>query len=171
MKNKFIFIVSLVALAVISVFFILPSSSTILGVKIPDLFFNRFLSWRLGLDLVGGTALTYDIDLLGVDRADIAAVTNGLKDVVERRIDLYGVSEPRIRIIEKGDARQLLVELAGISDVGEAVKEIGETPYLDFRENCSFTDEAIACVPTELSGRHIKRATVAKRPKGVVVSL
>lgn len=169
MKNKFIFIVSLVALAVISVFFILPSSSTILGVKIPDLFFNRFLSWRLGLDLVGGTALTYDIDLSGVDRADIAAVTNGLKDVVERRIDLYGVSEPRIRIIEKGDARQLLVELAGISDVGEAVKEIGETPYLDFRENCSFTDETIACVPTELSGRHIKRATVASDQRGVVV--
>jgi protein-export membrane protein SecD len=174
MKNKIIFLLFLAIVAVSSAFFILPPSSTIAGIKVPDLYFNRFSPWRLGLDLVGGTALTYDIDLSGVERGDVTAVTNGLKDVIEKRIDLYGVSEPRVRVVEKGDSRQLLVELAGISNVDEAVKEIGETPYLDFREDCSFTDESIACVPTELSGMHIKRASVASNQQGIalpVVSL
>lgn len=170
MKNKFIFLSLLLVAAIAATLFILPASpANIAGVNIPDTFLNRFASWRLGLDLVGGTALTYDIDLTGVERADVNAVTNGLKDVIERRIDLYGVSEPRVRVIEKGENRQLLVELAGISDVGAAVKEIGETPFLDFRENCVFTETSIECVPTELSGRHIKRASVATDQRGVAV--
>ncbi|MFA5052581.1 MAG: protein translocase subunit SecD [Parcubacteria group bacterium] len=175
MKHKLIFISALVLLAVASSLFVLPEPGTVVsGVKVPDVFLNRFLPWRLGLDLVGGTALTYDIDLTGVDRADFTAVTNGLKDVIEKRIDLYGVSEPRVRVIEKGDSRQLLVELAGISEISDAVKEIGETPFLDFRENCVITEDSIVCDPTELSGRHIKRASVATSSQGVsqpVVSL
>jgi protein-export membrane protein SecD len=170
MKNKFIFLGLLVVVALAATLFILPGApANIAGIDIPDTFLNRFTPWKLGLDLIGGTAITYDIDLTSVERADVNAVVNGLKDVIERRIDLYGVSEPRVRVIEKGENRQLLVELAGISDIDAAVKEIGETPYLDFRENCVFTETSIECVPTELSGRHIKRASVASDQRGVVV--
>jgi protein-export membrane protein SecD len=170
MKNKFIFLGLLVVAALAATLFILPGApANIAGIDVPDTFLNRFTPWKLGLDLVGGTAITYDIDLTSVERADVNAVVNGLKDVIERRIDLYGVSEPRVRVIEKGENRQLLVELAGINDIDAAVKEIGETPYLDFRENCVFTETSIECVPTELSGRHIKRASVASDQRGVVV--
>jgi len=172
MKNKFIFLGLLLVAAVAAALFILPGSGAkIAGIDVPDAVLNKFMPWRLGLDLVGGTALTYDVDLTGVERADVAAVTNGLKDVIERRIDLYGVSEPRVRVIEKGEGRQLLVELAGISDVGEAVNEIGETPYLDFRENCVATEVSFDCVPTELSGRHIKRATVGTDQRGIAAPI
>ncbi|MFA4999536.1 MAG: protein translocase subunit SecD [Parcubacteria group bacterium] len=175
MKNKTLFIITLIALTVCASFFILPKAGTsVVGVNIPDVFFNKFSPWKLGLDLVGGTALVYDIDLSGIPKENINAVTNGLKDVIEKRIDLYGVSEPRVRVVEKGDGRQLLVELAGISNISDAIKEIGETPFLDFRENCSFTEESIICDLTELSGRHIKGASVATSSHGIaqpVVSL
>ncbi len=168
MKNKIIFLFCLIVITVFSTLFILPTSFMkdevikIAGINIPvpDMVFNRFLPWRFGLDLVGGAALVYEINLDEIPREQIASVTNGLKDVIERRINLYGVAEPRVRIIERGDRRQLLVELAGVSDIGAAIKEIGETPFLDFRENCVTEGETMTCTPTGLSGKHISRALV-----------
>lgn len=165
MKRKALFLITAVLMFVVGALFALPKSGTPLpgGKVTPDVFLNRFMPWRLGLDLVGGSALVYNIDLTNVPKEDYAAVIGGLKDVVERRVNLYGVSEPRVRVIEKGDRRQLLVELAGISDLDKAIKEIGETPTLDFRENCQTIQveggEALMCVPTELTGRHVKSAT------------
>ncbi len=174
MKNKIIFLSCLIVLTVFSVLFILPTSNadgpitTIVGVNIPDVTFNRFLPWRFGLDLVGGAALVYEIDLTAIPSEQITSVTNGLKSVIERRINLYGVAEPRVRIIEKGERRQLLVELAGVSDIGAAIKEIGETPFLDFRENCVTEGETMTCTPTGLSGKHISRASVATGALGTL---
>jgi preprotein translocase subunit SecD len=155
--------------AAASLFIIPKGPIDVNGIKIPDVVLNRTLPWRLGLDLIGGTALTYDIDLSGVEGSEVDAVVNGLKDVIEKRVNLYGVSEPRVRIVEKGDNRQVLVELAGIKDVGDAVKEIGETPFLDFRENCSVSEEMLVCSETELTGRHVKKASLAIDSRGVAV--
>lgn len=165
MKRKALFLIITLLVFVTGALFALPKPGTPLpGGKItPDVFLNRFMPWRLGLDLVGGSALVYDIDLTNVPKADYSAVIGGLKDVIERRVNLYGVSEPRVRVIEKGERRQLLIELAGISDLDKAIKEIGETPTLDFRENCQTAttdggEEILMCVPTELTGRHVKSA-------------
>ncbi len=164
----------LIVTTISSIFFILPSSAgekiaEIIPIKIPNLFLNEFLPWRLGLDLVGGTALVYDIDLTDVPREKVESVTNGLRDVIERRIDLYGVAEPRVRIITQGERKQLLVELAGINDIGAAAQEIGETPFLDFKENCTTTEDSFNCVPTGLSGKHIQRASVATDQLGIIM--
>lgn len=165
MKRKALFLISAILVFVAAALFALPTAGTPLpgGKATPDVFLNRFMPWRLGLDLVGGSALVYNIDLTNVPKEDYAAVIGGLKDVIERRVNLYGVSEPRVRVIEKGERRQLLVELAGISDLDQAIKEIGETPTLDFRENCQAVQveggEALMCIPTELTGRHVKSAT------------
>lgn len=165
MKQKALFLIITAIIFLVSATFVLPKPGTPLvkNKNAPDTFLNRFMPWRLGLDLVGGSALVYNVDLANVPKADYQAVLGGLKDVIERRINLYGVSEPRVRIIEKGENRQLLVELAGISDLDKAIKEIGETPTLDFRESCQVLEidgaEALACSPTELTGRHVKSAT------------
>jgi protein-export membrane protein SecD len=90
--------------------------------------------WRLGLDLVGGTVLTYSIDLSKVKAEDKTSVINGLRDVIERRVNLFGVSEPKVYTVEEGGENRLVVELAGIKDINEAIKEIGSTPFLEFRE-------------------------------------
>ena len=174
MKNKINFLILLIVIAITASLFILPSSvgeeiTEIIPTRIPNLFFNEFLPWKFGLDLVGGAALVYDIDLTNVPREKVESVTNGLRDVIERRIDLYGVAEPRVRIITQGERRQLLVELAGVSDIGAAVQEIGETPFLSFGENCIITEDTMTCDPTGLFGKHIERSFVATDQLGIIM--
>ena len=124
--------------------------------------FNR--DWRLGLDLVGGSLLTYDINLNQVSATDRNSVVNGLRDVLEKRVNLFGVSEPLVYITETGGLQRLVVELAGIKDIEQAIKMIGETPLLDFREveeiptTGDKDKKELAFTPTALTGRYVKNA-------------
>jgi len=93
--------------------------------------------YRLGLDLSGGTRLIYEADLSQVAVDDRESAMNGLRDVIERRVNLFGVSEPRVEVVKVGDSYRLSVELAGIKDINQAIEMIGETPYLEFREQRS----------------------------------
>ncbi|MBI2011014.1 MAG: protein translocase subunit SecD [Candidatus Colwellbacteria bacterium] len=126
----------------------------------PRYFGSKYLPWRLGLDLVGGTSLVYQVDLSGIpaDRHDDTVA--GLKEVIEKRVNIFGVTEPKVTIAQKGDNYELLVDLAGVKDLKEAVRLIGETPILDFREVVQIDDQ-IVYVPTELTGRYIKSANIA----------
>ena len=85
--------------------------------------------FHLGLDLLGGTHLIYQADLSKVT-ASAGDAMQGVRDVVERRVNLFGVSEPVVQI--SGDDR-LIVDLAGISDVNQAIQLIGQTPFLEFK--------------------------------------
>lgn len=93
--------------------------------------------FRLGLDLSGGTHLLYEADVSQIAQGDRASTMSGLRDVIERRVNLFGVSEPRVETLEVGDSYRLVVELAGIKDIKEAIKMIGATPYLEFKEQRS----------------------------------
>jgi len=90
--------------------------------------------YRLGLDLSGGTRLIYEADLSQIEGKDRDSAMNGLRDVIEKRVNLFGVSEPRVEVVKVGDDYRLNVELAGIKDIAIAIQMIGETPYLEFRE-------------------------------------
>ncbi|MBU3934751.1 protein translocase subunit SecD, partial [Patescibacteria group bacterium] len=96
-----------------------------------SLSFSHFWAkpFRLGLDLQGGVSLIYEADLSG--SMDKPGDMSGLKDLIERRVNAFGVSEPVVQV--RGENR-LIVELAGIKDVDEAIQMIGETPYLEFLE-------------------------------------
>jgi preprotein translocase subunit SecD len=93
--------------------------------KLPD---NTFI---LGLDLQGGVRVVYDVDLNAVSEADRSQALDSLQKVVTKRVDSFGVSEPRI-YLEEGDTVRLVVELAGIENPEQAVKQIGQTPNLTF---------------------------------------
>lgn len=117
----------------------------------------KWQPWRLGLDLVGGSHLVYQADLSQVADSDRDSVINGLRDVIEKRVNLFGVSEPQVFTARTGDKAELVVELAGVKNVSDAINQIGETPLLDFREveqNGSSTN----FIPTNLSGRYITGA-------------
>lgn len=90
----------------------------------------------LGLDLAGGSALTYKIETekLNGDIKDTEAVA-ALRDVVERRVNLFGVREPTVTTSYSRLAKEwrLVVELPGVTDLKQAEKLIGDTPVLDFR--------------------------------------
>jgi len=117
----------------------------------------KALPWRLGLDLVGGTHLVYQIDLSQVAVADRDSVVQGLRDVIEKRVNLFGVSEPQVYIAQTGDSAQLDVDLAGVKNVTDAINQIGETPLLDFAE-VQQNGSSTQYVPTNLTGQYITGA-------------
>ena len=112
--------------------------------------------FRLGLDLLGGAHLVYQADLTNIPEKEQGDSMVGVRDVIERRVNLYGVAEPNVQV--SGNDR-LIVELPQVKDVGEAIKLIGETPFLEFMElvNENF-------VSTGLNGKQLKRAKLAFDP-------
>ena len=92
------------------------------------------LPFRLGLDLQGGTHLIYETDLSNIEEKERQASMDGIRDVIERRVNLFGVSEPIVQINKAGEGYRLIVELPGVKDVHQAIQMIGETPYLEFKE-------------------------------------
>lgn len=126
---------------------------------------SDFRPWRLGLDLSGGTYLVYQIDLSKVEIRDRESAVNGIRDVIERRVNLFGVSEPRVYTETVGGESRLVVELAGIKDVNEAIRMIGETPFLDFREVVEIKDSekatsTLGFASAGLDGRYLKTARI-----------
>ncbi len=98
---------------------------------------SRF-PFKYGLDLAGGSHLVYTADLSHITPGEEDDAMSSLRDVVERRINVFGVSEPIVQV-EKSSAvsgeseRRLVVELPGITDVATAVEELGKTPLLEFK--------------------------------------
>ncbi len=90
--------------------------------------------FRLGLDLQGGSHLVYQADMSGIIEGERREQLNGLREVIERRVNAFGVSEPLVQTAIVGDDHRLIVDLAGILDVEEAIRKIGETPLLEFKE-------------------------------------
>ncbi len=91
--------------------------------------------FKLGLDLKGGSHLVYSIDLAKKDPAQKDAdVIEGVKNKIERRVNAYGVTEPIVQTIRNERGSFVLVQLPGVKDIDEAMKLIGQTAELDFRE-------------------------------------
>ena len=134
--------------------------------------------FKLGLDLSGGTHLVYRADVSVVAQNEIKDSMNALRDVIERRVNTFGVAEPVIAVQNGGFSNageeRLIVDLPGVTDVKRAVEMIGQTPSLDFRvenpdknakqeftlsENGEITlDPSFGFVKTELTGRFLDKA-------------
>lgn len=123
----------------------------------PKWFGAQLQPWHLGLDLVGGSHLVYEIDLSKVAAADRDSVVNGLRDVIEKRVNLFGVSEPQVYVAQSQNNAQLIIDLAGVKSVSDAIKEIGQTPLLDFRE-VQENGSSTQYVYTNLTGEYITGA-------------
>lgn len=133
--------------------------------------------FRFGLDLVGGTELVYRADTSLIE--DVRGAMESLKGVIERRVNIFGVSEPLIQtesagLVSGNQEERLIVELPGVTDIEKAIELIGETPTLEFRlakENFQDILEADPeatidelFVSTELTGRYLSRARVEFDP-------
>ena len=93
--------------------------------------------FKLGLDLSGGTHLVYKADVSRIDPAELKNSMDALRDVIERRVNVFGVSEPIVQVQNGGFSNageeRLIVDLPGVTDVSKAIEMIGKTPTLDFR--------------------------------------
>ena len=114
-----IFILALLGLALWS---ILPVNAKLLG---PN-------GLMLGLDLKGGSQLLYEADLSKKDPSiSDAAAMAAVTEKIQRRVNEFGVTEPTI---QKLGFDQIVVQLPGVENITRALKLIGETGLLEFRE-------------------------------------
>lgn len=135
---------------------------------------HRDLSVKLGLDLQGGTHLVYRANVTNIGEGEVDAALGGVRDVIERRVNAFGIAEPIVQTNRVGEEYRVIVELAGVYDPNEAIAQIGETPQLVFHREVD-TEEALKQFNidspealtgaiferTELTGKNLKRATVA----------
>jgi len=96
--------------------------------------FMQSMRIHLGLDLQGGSQLDYKIDLRKVPDKDKDAITDGVLQVITKRVNGLGVSEPNIYISTVGNEKHIIVELAGIKDLDKAKQIVGKTIQLEFKE-------------------------------------
>ncbi len=101
--------------------------------------------FKLGLDLSGGTHLIYSADPSNIPEGEVVDAMDALRDVIERRVNMFGVAEPVVQVEKTGvlskseeiGKYRLIVELPGITDVEKAVAMIGATPTLEFKKQIS----------------------------------
>ncbi len=96
--------------------------------------FHREYKFSQGLDLQGGVHLKYALDLSGVEENQRDQAVQGVKNVMENRINPLGIAEPVVQTAKVGDDVALIIELPGQKDVQSAVDLIGKTARLTFRE-------------------------------------
>ncbi len=172
----------IVALAILIVGVALGIALARSSMQNPPLYLARY-PFHLGLDLSGGSHLLYKADVSTLAPGQINDSMDALRDVIERRVNAFGVGEPVVNVetstLSGAKEYRLSVDLPGITDVKEAIEMIGATPYLEFRtqtdaqpsvvidENgtASVTlDENAMFVPSELTGKYLKRASVVFGP-------
>jgi len=163
-------LVLIVILAALAIWIDIPQHPSI---KIGS--YTNSLNVKLGLDLQGGSHLVYRADLSGISDLDATEALGGVRDVIERRVNAFGVSEPVVQTSRVSEEYRIIVELAGVHDPAEAIALIGETPQLDFRRevngeeaaaqfNIDSADSEITgpiFERTDLTGKQLKRASVA----------
>ncbi len=107
---------------------------------------ERRFPTTLGLDLRGGTHLTFDTDISELSGEQRETALKAARNVIERRVNLYGLTEPMVQTSRTGEDYRIIVELPGVEDTNEAVQLIGQTAQLQFRR---FKGEASpSAIPT-----------------------
>jgi len=179
MIKKIILSVIILVLGTGVVFFVFKSEPKLNANFENEKAFFKNHPFRLGLDLSGGSHLIYKADVSAVPTGEVSDSMEALRDVIERRVNLFGVSEPVVQIQEasiiSGGEEKLIVDLPGITDVEKATAMIGQTPLLEFKIEASNTapqevkvDEdgnvnlsvPDQFVSTELTGRYLSKATL-----------
>ncbi|MFA5136224.1 MAG: protein translocase subunit SecD [Patescibacteria group bacterium] len=141
----------------------LSINTTIFGIPI-----KKEFKTKLGLDLKGGSHLVFQADVSKVNQEDVQDALAGARDVIEKRVNFFGVSEPVVQTLKAGKTYRISVDLPGIEDVEQAVGLIGQTAQLRFMEERE-TDPKEATTTalldrltkdTGLNGTHIKKSSV-----------
>ncbi|MFC1653330.1 protein translocase subunit SecD [Patescibacteria group bacterium] len=131
--------------------------------------FYRDLKVKQGLDLQGGTQVLLRANMENIAQEDHQDALDSSKEIISRRIDLFGINEAVVQtsVVEK-DYR-IIVELPGVSDVNQALDLIGATAQLEFRElleEKKATDSAtlLDFQKTDLTGKNLKKSRVEFDP-------
>lgn len=110
---------------------------TSIGGYLLDLFDGRLRldlrELKKGLDLKGGIKVVLGADMSKIEDQEKNNALDAAREVISRRIDLLGVTEPYITTIKVGEEFRILVEIPGLDNVNEAISLIGQTAQLNFK--------------------------------------
>lgn len=171
-RNRLIVIGVLIAIAI---FYLIPRNAT---VRVRDArgvihdTVERRVPIKYGLDLQGGMHLELGLDtsLHRVTDPDSAVVRD--LNVLRKRIDEFGVSEP---LIQKLGAGEIVVELPGLSDPDRAQRVVEANTTLEFRltDKSNALDGALPAMDRALAQMGIKgnSAVSSAAPTGVAALL
>lgn len=138
---------------------------------------SRDFPYKLGLDLQGGTRIAYRVVMDEIPGQDRDSAFESARNIMERRINFFGVSEPTIQTLKLNEEYRIVVELPGLTDVNQALEVIGKTAQLTFWEESPslgtpLSTESASMLPlgltfyfknpqkTQLSGNDLKSAQV-----------
>ena len=89
-----------------------------------------FKNLNYGLDLKGGFEILYEVNSVDGSKVTSEMVKNTYR-IIEKRINILGVSEPEISI----EGNNIRVQLAGVTDEEEAKSTISQMANLTFRNS------------------------------------
>jgi preprotein translocase subunit SecD len=130
----------------------------------PDIKIGKYfkeLKYHLGLDLQGGAHLVYETDVSKIPLKEQGSAILAVRDVIEKRINVFGISEPIIQTTKERGNEKIIIELPGIKDVNQAIRMIGQTPILEFKEQ----DNTSPPVLTEEQKKEIEELNVKAKKR------
>jgi len=89
---------------------------------------------RLGLDLAGGSYMVYQADVSDIEPGNRDEIMDGVKGVIERRINALGITESTVQIQKQGGEYNIVIQIPGIADIEKAKEMVGLFTVLEFRE-------------------------------------
>lgn len=109
-------------------------------------------SIRQGLDLQGGTHVV--LEAVDTEQAQVNDdAMNRVIAIMEKRVNALGLTEP---IVQREGERRVIIELPGVKDPDAAIKTIGKTAMLEFRDEDG---------NTVLTGTDLKDAQASTNPQ------
>jgi preprotein translocase subunit SecD len=129
-----------------------------LDVSIGKFKLQRNFDLSLGLDLAGGAYLAFEADTSDLENEEKKVALEAVKSVVEKRVNIFGISEPNVYSSSFEGKNRIVVELPGIHDTKEATELIGQTAQLVFAEVGE--EDSPGIMPTDLTGSDLKKAGV-----------
>ncbi len=164
MKKNLLVRVTLILLLTIACGFISYPNSR-LKFKIGNFAIDKKFELSLGLDLSGGSHLVFEADTSKLPEESKQQALKSLKNVIEKRVNLFGLSEPNVQTSNFEGKDRIIVELPGVNDPKEATRLIGQTAQLVFVEvietpaqNGSTPSASIA--PLGITGADLKNSKV-----------
>ena len=116
--------------------------------------FGKSFELQLGLDLSGGSHLVFEADTTSLEADRKEKALSSLRNVIEKRVNLFGVSESNVTTSSFEGKDRIIVELPGVNDPKEASNLIGQTAQLLFAEIAGENQ----IIPTNLTGADLKSA-------------
>lgn len=162
MKNKFFW---LLLLALVCGWIALPNNPPSFKLFGRNVSLNN--KYKLGLDLEGGSHLVFLVETKNLANKDIGDAIEAARNIIEKRINFFGVAEPQVYLLKEGHKYKVSVDIPGNKNPQQAIKQVGKVAQLDFREYKTKKMQqgtTSATIPyfakTKLGGRYLRRAAL-----------